>query len=449
MQKKKKKKISDIFVTNKKIGISNWIPPHNKTFNNITTNSWFNYKKYSNPSSKKNIKYIKTIPISNCGSQFISTKKIRLYPTSEQKEILNSWFDVFAKMFNITIHYLRSQIQIKNIDIKEVYKIANFRKIRAILKDKSKNLLNSMNTNKIPVHILDEAINQAVSNYKTCLTNFKNKHIRKFRIREWSSSKRRKIIKIESNYFRNGTFCPRTFPSFLSSEPLDNINKTCTLLYDSDTRKYLLLVPYEVKKEKVCKHNIACGIDLGVRSFATVYSEKSTYSICEEAYNNSSINNCREKIDKINKLLCDNNENIRRTSLKRALRKYHRKIQNKIKDMHYKVSYNIVNTFDNIYIGKLSTSKILSKSNIIISKKTKRSIGMLAPYRFREILKYMGNKYGSIVTEVNEYLTTKTCSQCGRLNELGKSKIHKCRCGMTADRDENAAKNIMKVGMNI
>jgi hypothetical protein len=56
------------------------------------------------------------------------------------------------------------------------------------------------------------------------------------------------------------------------------------------------------------------------------------------------------------------------------------------------------------------------------------------------------SKYGANVKVVNEYLTTKTCSQCGQINELGPSKIHSCKCGMVSGRDENAAKNILKVG---
>ena len=74
-------------------------------------------------------------------------------------------------------------------------------------------------------------------------------------------------------------------------------------------------------------------------------------------------------------------------------------------------------------------------------------IVVLSPYLFRQRLIYMGNKYGSMVYEVDEYLTTKTCSNCGKINEIGKSKIHKCKCGMTADRDENSAKNHLKIGL--
>ncbi|AVG46740.1 hypothetical protein [Acanthamoeba polyphaga mimivirus] len=114
--------------------------------------------------------------------------------------------------------------------------------------------------------------------------------------------------------------------------------------------------------------------------------------------------------------------------------------------MHYKSAYYLVTNYDNIHIGKLSTKGILSKNNKKISRHTKRMVGVLSPYLFRQRLNHMAHKYGATVFEVNEYLTTKTCSNCGKINELEAKKVHKCKCGMKTDRDVNAAKNILKVG---
>ena len=97
-------------------------------------------------------------------------------------------------------------------------------------------------------------------------------------------------------------------------------------------------------------------------------------------------------------------------------------------------------------LGKLSTKSILSRNNKKITKRTKRMIGVLAPYLFRQRLAYMGNKYGTFVGEVDEYLTTQTCCNCGRINNIGKEKIHRCACGMETDRDVVGAKNHLKKG---
>ena len=54
-------------------------------------------------------------------------------------------------------------------------------------------------------------------------------------------------------------------------------------------------------------------------------------------------------------------------------------------------------------VGNFSTKGILSKNNKKIGRHTKRMIGVFAPYKFKQRLMYMGSKYNSVVTIVNEY----------------------------------------------
>ena len=42
-----------------------------------------------------------------------------------------------------------------------------------------------------------------------------------------------------------------------------------------------------------------------------------------------------------------------------------------------------------------------------------------------------------------EEFTSKTCTRCGQINEVGGSEIYKCSgCKLTLDRDINGARNI-------
>jgi len=372
-------------------------------------------------------------------------------------------------MFNITTEHIRSLIYkgSKLITIKEARKVLNFINIRKTLCDQ-KNTLASSIKNNIPTHILDEAIKLSISNHKTCLTNFAEGHIKKFRVRCLPKNRNKKILIIEANFFRESTFCPSTFDNIVSSELFNDIDRTVILQYNQDTRKYILMVPHSIKEKTINKKKLACGGDLGVRSFLTVYSEDHTLNICPNIKLDKDIVKWHKKIDKIHEIMNFTNPNqkitacirkngnkvhyiktkrVRRSRLRRALRKYHQKINNKIRDMHYKVSHHLVNNFDNISIGKFSTKQILSRHNQKITYQTKRMIGVLQPYRFRQVLKYMGNKYATIVTEDSEYLTTKTCSHCGKVNEIGGSETYYCpKCELETGRDENAAKNILKVG---
>jgi transposase len=55
-------------------------------------------------------------------------------------------------------------------------------------------------------------------------------------------------------------------------------------------------------------------------------------------------------------------------------------------------------------------------------------------------------QYGRVVKQVNPHHTSPLCSNCGETVKKALSvRIHKCEsCGFVADRDENAAKNILQ-----
>lgn len=63
--------------------------------------------------------------------------------------------------------------------------------------------------------------------------------------------------------------------------------------------------------------------------------------------------------------------------------------------------------------------------------------------------KYKAESAGTKVVLVNPANTSKMCSRCGTLveKELG-DRVHKCPCcGLVMDRDENAAINILRLGL--
>ena len=72
----------------------------------------------------------------------------------------------------------------------------------------------------------------------------------------------------------------------------------------------------------------------------------------------------------------------------------------------------------------------------------------LSHYKFRQRLLNKSREYPwCTVSIVNEAYTSKTCGRCGVINEkLGGNEIFKCinlNCGLVADRDIHAARNIL------
>ena len=61
-------------------------------------------------------------------------------------------------------------------------------------------------------------------------------------------------------------------------------------------------------------------------------------------------------------------------------------------------------------------------------------------------LKMMAIKYRTEIIETDEYLTSKTCSNCKKINDnLKGNKVFSCQnCELVIDRDINASINIYK-----
>ena len=86
---------------------------------------------------------------------------------------------------------------------------------------------------------------------------------------------------------------------------------------------------------------------------------------------------------------------------------------------------------------------------MVKNRKLAKSISDAAWYRFREWLEYFGSIYGVPVIAVEPAYTSQKCSQCGeKVVKTLSTRTHKCpHCGYEADRDHNAAINILKLGL--
>ena len=130
----------------------------------------------------------------------------------------------------------------------------------------------------------------------------------------------------------------------------------------------------------------------------------------------------------------------------KAFAKYSDGLKNRIDDLHNKSKKILLTRYKEIIIGKVSIKNMISRLTGNLRALTKRRLVALSHYKFREKLKATAFKYGCTITEVSEYLTSKACHICKKINDkLGSSKIFECAsCKKPIDRDVNAAINIYK-----
>jgi len=122
-------------------------------------------------------------------------------------------------------------------------------------------------------------------------------------------------------------------------------------------------------------------------------------------------------------------------------------ISNQLLDVHRKMCRYLCQNYD-ILIPKFSVSGMVKRGERKIGSPTVRAMLGLRHYQFRQMLKSMAELYTNVtVIEVDEAYTTQTCSRCGQRNTaVGGSRVYVCvdeNCSYTADRDANAARNIL------
>jgi putative transposase len=129
----------------------------------------------------------------------------------------------------------------------------------------------------------------------------------------------------------------------------------------------------------------------------------------------------------------------------RQAKRLHRTAKRRRGDALHKFSNHLVTTYSTILIGDVSSTR-LTKTRMAKSV-LDAGWGML-----KTQIHYKGEYAGRCVRIVNERNTTRACSNCGSLTgPAGLDKLFVrqwlCReCGVTHDRDVNAARNILAAG---
>jgi len=114
----------------------------------------------------------------------------------------------------------------------------------------------------------------------------------------------------------------------------------------------------------------------------------------------------------------------------------HLKVSRQRKDFHYNTATELLNHYDVIAHEKLNI-KGLAKT------KLSKSINDAGWGQFLTILSSKAGKAGLLTVEVKAHNTTQECSSCGTIVKKKLSeRWHKCDCGLSIDRDLNAAINI-------
>jgi putative transposase len=209
--------------------------------------------------------------------------------------------------------------------------------------------------------------------------------------------------------------------------------KTLTLKRESSGKWFAIFTAEEEKSMPKENKGEAVGIDLGLKTFATLS-------------NGIRINNPRHFKKYEDRLVFIQREfskkkkgSISRKRTKIRVAKLHEKISDCRRDFLHKISTQLVNDYSFIASEKLA-SQDMSEENY------GKQINDAGWNMFANFLAYKAEGAGCTVVFVDSENTSKECSRCGQfVNKTLWDRMHNCpTCNLLIDRDLNAAKVILK-----
>ena len=417
--------------------------------------------------------------------KIVRTEKTRIYPTKKQKEILRKSIGTCRFIYNKTIELInKNWDEIKGLP-KSERKYIKENPIVSLLTGKGSDFIKQKPWIKeTPTPSVTNSIKDAFKARKTCFSLLKQRLISKFELK-FRKRKFGGYITIEKKSIqKGGVFYQRT----LGKIKIPNNNKRardllnqyigqkvpkiegktkeeakilanerrkqlcdCKIILDRIGR-YWLHIPfkrcYPENQRMVMMRKRYVALDPGVRTFQTYFSDSQTYGEIG-----------KNDIQRIYRL-CKHLDNLqsrmskqrskRKRRMKRAWLRLIQRIKNLVNEVHKKTALFLTRNFQTILLPKFETSNMTLNQNRNISSKTARALLTWAHYRFKTYLESVCTRTNTVLREVTEEYTSKTCGKCGNIkNDLGGNKTYHCDlCGYECDRDINAARNILIKYMN-
>lgn len=425
----------------------------------------------------------------------LKTLIVKIYPSTQQKILINEFIDTSRYVYNKTVETIRNGHKVKFQDLRDLLVTENTKKnlqaykdvdiilqtlktqknqctnqeeikklterIKNIQKERRINMKNckaekntfvnnfELNT---PKDIRANAVKRCCDAYKSGFANLRNGNIKYFSLEYKKKSKQKQSIELTPKNIRIDKGVIKILPTYFKDNCILNVSRNIKkklrnieITNNVDLVRFQgyyylhLCIPIKQKPKNPIKQ--ICGIDLGGRTFATVCS----YNIESQETSTLDYQQRRNILDRLNGKL----DILKKRRGKRTKKKKYIKIEKKKKDivdlLHWQTVNHLLKYNDIIFLGDIKSHNIVKGNK---NKSLNRLLNDMKMYQFKQKLLYKASIAQKVVILVKEHNTTKCCSKCGTINNVGCSKEFYCKnCSFATGRDVNASKNILMKGI--
>lgn len=209
--------------------------------------------------------------------------------------------------------------------------------------------------------------------------------------------------------------------------------KTATVTR-TETGKYFVSLSIAETVEMLPATGKACGVDVGIKDLAITHDWKSGAPKNTAKYERD-LRIAQRRLSRKTK----GSKRWQHARIKVA--RIHEKIANSRADFIHKASSHLIKSHDYLGIENLNVKGLLK------NRKLSKAISDAALSELHRQLKYKAEWYGRDLRQCSQWEpTSKTCHHCGSINADLKLSDREwaCECGSIHDRDQNAARNILR-----
>jgi putative transposase len=357
--------------------------------------------------------------------------QFRFYPTDQQQKLLAQLFGCVRVVWNDALAIC-----------KQVEKLPSNNDLQKLVITQAKKTIERQWLSDVSNIPLQQSVADLGVAYKNFFDSLKGKRKGK----KLGRPKFKKKSNQQSARFRIGGFSIKGDEVYLAkignvspiwSRDLPSAPSSVTVIKDCANRYFLSFV-VEVEPVNIDAKNQSIGIDLGIKTFAVMSNGEKAQS--------PDYSKLDRKIRKLQKKLARQpKDSQRRNKTRIKIAKLHNRITDTRKDFLHKLSTKIISENQVIVLEDLHVS------GMVKNRKLARAISLQGWREFRTLCEAKSQKFNRDFRVISRWeATSQICSECGyKWGKLDlKIRSVKClNCGTEHDRDENAAKNINKVGI--
>jgi putative transposase len=179
------------------------------------------------------------------------------------------------------------------------------------------------------------------------------------------------------------------------------------------------------------------GLDVGLNHFLTDSDSNQIENPRHLRKSEKSLKRLQRRLSKTKK------GSKNRAKFRNKLARKHLEVSRQRKDFAVKLARCVVQSSD------LVAYEDLKVRNMVRNRHLAKSISDAAWTQFRQWVEYFGRVFGVVTVAVPPHGTSQNCSNCGEVVKKSLStRTHICPdCGHIQDRDHNAARNILEIGL--